>query len=227
MVNKKSNSEYIKKLVMCGVFSALAYACVLVFRIKVSFLTLDLKDAVTTTAAMLLGPVYGIVISLIVAFIEMVTISETVFYGFIMNFLSSATLSCVASLVYRQKKTLLGAVLGLASAAVAVTAVMLAANLFITPFYMSVPRGEVVNLIPRLLLPFNLTKAILNSSIVMIIYKPISDALRRAGFLKKRADDSHYKFGKRSIAVTLTALVTLAAALVVFFSVLGGKIQLF
>ena len=70
-MNKKNvaKSESIKKLVLCGVFTALAYVCVCVFRIKVEFLTLDIKDAVITTAAMLIHPIAGLAISLSVAFI--------------------------------------------------------------------------------------------------------------------------------------------------------------
>ena len=209
-------------------FCALAYVCVCVFRIKVSFLTLDIKDAVITASAMMLGPIAGVIISLIVAFIEMITISDTVYYGFLMNFLSSATFSLVASFVYRRKKTLFCAITGLMLGVISVTAVMMLANLFITPYYMGVPRGEVVKLIPKLLLPFNLLKALLNSALVMIIYKPISTALKRAKLLKRSdADERKHVFDRKSLIITLAATALLALCLVIFFVVLKAKIDLF
>ena len=47
--------EKIKKLVLVALFAALAYVCMFVFRIKVSFLTFDAKDAVMTVGSMFLG----------------------------------------------------------------------------------------------------------------------------------------------------------------------------
>lgn len=224
----KNRSEMIKKMAVIGVFTALAYVCVCVFRIKVSFLTLDIKDAVITSAAMMISPIAGVIISLIVALIEMLTISETMLYGFIMNFLSSATFSVVASLIYRQKRNLFFAVLGLVTAVFSVTSVMMLANLFVTPYYMGVDRSTVSALIPKLLLPFNLTKAVLNSAIVMIIYKPISSALRRARLLKRRDDSSlGYRIDKRTAIVTLVSVAVLILCLVIFFVVLKAKIDLF
>jgi riboflavin transporter FmnP len=217
-------SDLIKLVVICGVFTALAYVCVCVFRIKVLFLTLDIKDAVITAAAMLINPIAGVAISLAVAFIEMITISDTMLYGFLMNFLSSATFSAVASLIYRQKKSLLGAVLGLLSAAASVTAVMMLANLLITPYFMKTTSKVVVSLIPKLLLPFNLTKAILNCSLVMIIYKPISVALTRAKLIKKQKETNSYRFGVKTLAVTLASIAILVICFIIFFVVFNAEI---
>ena len=213
-------------MTVIGMFCALAFVCVCVFRIKVSFLTLDIKDAVITVAAMLIHPIAGVIISLIVAFLEMITISSTVYYGFIMNFLSSATFSLVASFVYRHKRTLFSAIVGLVLAVASVTAVMMLANLFITPYYMGVTRGTVVALIPKLLLPFNLLKAVLNAALVMILYKPISTALKQAKLLRA-SSASGYSLDRKTAIVTLASVVILVACLVVFFGVLNAKIDLF
>lgn len=219
-------SDVIKNMVLCGVFTALAYVCVCVFRIKVQFLTLDIKDAIITTGAMLIHPVAGFATSILVALIEMFTISDTSYYGFIMNFLSSATFSVVASFIYRTRKSLIFAVVGLVTAVFSVTAVMMLANLFITPHFMGVDRGQVVALIPKLLLPFNLTKAVLNASLIMLIYKPISSALSRARVIKKSNDSSpsSYKLGVKTLAVTLCAITVIVVCFVVFFAVLNGEI---
>ncbi len=225
--NSKSKA-FINKLVLCGVFTALAYVCVCVFRIKVSFLTLDIKDALIATAAMLLGPIAGMVISLLVSLIEMLTISDTLYYGFIMNFLSSASFSVVASLIYRSRKNLVYAVIGLVTAIFSVTAVMMLANLLITPHFMvGATTKDVIALIPKLLLPFNFVKAVLNAALVMLIYKPISATLVRAKIIKKerKAETSGYKFGVKTIGVTLVSAAILAICFVIIFVVLNGSLS--
>ena len=82
---KSNRSDAIKRMVIAAVFTAIAFVCVCVFRIKVSFLTFDIKDSVITVCAMIFGPLTGLGISIAVSFIEMITISETWLYGFIMN----------------------------------------------------------------------------------------------------------------------------------------------
>ncbi len=225
MTKRKNNAELAKTLAILAVFTALSYICVCVFRIKVGFLTFDIKDAVITVAAMIFGPIAGVSISLAVALIEMLTISETMLYGFIMNFISSAAFSVSAGFIYKYKRNMLGAVLGLISAVLLLTALMMSANLLITPFYMGVSASEVAKLIPKLLLPFNLTKAVLNASLVMIIYKPISTALKRAGMIRTGA--SVYRLDKNTIISVLISLLLLIASLVIFFAVLGGDASWF
>ncbi len=225
MTTKNKNSELVKKLAILAVFTALSYICVCVFRIKVAgFLTFDIKDAIITVAAMLFGPAAGISISLAVALIEMLTVSETMFYGFIMNFLSSAAFSGVAGFIYKYKRDIAGAVIGLVSAVFALVAVMMGANLLITPYYMGMQVAEVAALIPKILFPFNLTKSILNASLVMLIYKPVSTALKRARMIKGGSSVGLDK--KSTVLVTAISAVILAASFVVFFIVLGGKLDL-
>lgn len=226
MNSKTLREDAIKKMVICAIFVAMSYVCVCVFRIKVSFLTLDIKDAVITTSAMILGPIVGVVVSIAVALIEMLTISDTQFYGFIMNFLSSATFAVVAATIYRFRRSLFGAVVSLVAASFSVTAVMMLANLFITPFYMGVDRSTVAGLIPTLLLPFNLTKAVLNSAIVMIIYKPIATALKRAKLIKRYESDTAkgYKLGKETVMISVSAAAVLIICLVIFFLVFKAQI---
>ena len=51
--------ENLLRMVIVAVFCALAYACQFVFRIHVSFLTFDAKDAVMAIGAMIFGPLWG------------------------------------------------------------------------------------------------------------------------------------------------------------------------
>lgn len=210
--------------------TAIAYLCVFVFRFKVGFLTFDFKDAVIATLSFLYGPVYGIASAVTVAFFEAVSVSDTGVYGFIMNALSSATFALVCGLIYRLKHSFAGAVASALTSVTAVTAVMMLANIFITPYYMGVERTDVIAMLPTLLFPFNLCKALMNASVTMLIYKPIRTALRRAGLSegKKLADSeqNHSQSKRRTVILAVTAAVVALSASAVIIFVLGGEFEL-
>lgn len=196
-----------------AMFAALAYGVTFIFRIPVSFLTFDAKDAVLTIAAFIYGPVSALIMSFIPAFIEFVTISSTGFWGFLMNFASSACFSFTASVIYKYRRAFNGAIIGLYASVIATTGVMMLLNILITPIYMDVPRAVVFDLLPKLLLPFNFAKALMNAAIALLIYKPVSIAMKRAGLIHGKMDA---KFNKQSVITLVVGAITLAAAITIF-----------
>lgn len=229
MKSTTNNTQKVKKLTIISLFCAMSFIVSLIFPIKVMFLTLDFKDTISTICGMFFGPVAGLFCAVIVPFIEFLY-SDTGVYGLIMNLMSSVTFVCVSTLIYKYRKTIWGAVIGLVTAACATVAVMLVANLFITPYYMGVTQEAVINLIPKVILPFNVVKTILNASITMLLYKPISKVLKRMGLSKSTSKSSTInseeisKLKIRSLVVTLVSTVIVIAAFLILFFVLGGKI---
>lgn len=207
-----------------GMFCALAYVCTVLVKVPVQFLTLDVKDSLIVLCALIFGPISGLAVAVIVPFLEFITISGTGVYGLIMNVLSSVTFSVTAGLIYRYKKSLAGAVIGLVSAVFAVTAVMLLANLLVTPYYMGAPVEAVIAMLPTVLLPFNFIKATLNAAIVLLLYKPLSNVLKRFGFLHTKEsaskDQPKVKHSIRSLVVSLIAVAIIVVSLLVIFLVL-------
>ena len=213
----------VKRLTGMAVFAALAYAVTFVFRIPVSFLTFDAKDAVLTVASFIYGPIAALIMALIPALIEFITISDTGFWGFLMNFVSSACFAFTASLIYKFKRSFFGAILASGLTVVSVTGVMLLANVFITPLYFQMPTQAVIDMLPTVLLPFNLCKTVLNASIMLLVYKPFTTALKKSGFLKA-SDNSAFKFNKKSVLLTVVAVLLILAAVVVLLT-LGIEIK--
>ena len=211
-MNRKTSLD-IKKTASIAMLSALAFLARLVFKIPVSFLTFDIKDTVIAFGGLVFGPVSGVVIALVVSLVEMI-ISETGPIGFVMNFVSSAVFAGVASLIYKFKRTFNGAIIGLYSSVAATTAVMLLMNVILTPIYQGVPRSAVIAMLPTLFLPFNFAKTLLNAAIVMLIYKPMVMALRKAKILEGKTMD--VKFGKQSVITIIISSVSLVAAIVIF-----------
>lgn len=217
------SNHRIKKLCAVAMFCALAFVLTYV-KIPVLFLSLEVKDAVIVLCTLLFGPISGLCIAVLVPFLEMVTHSSTGIYGFLMNVLSSVTFAMVTGLIYKYKKSFYGAIIGLLSGIFAVTAVMVLANLFITPYYMGTTMQAVATLIPKVLLPFNFVKATLNGAIVLLLYKPISSVLKRTGFLASKplsAESAMVARNRaRSIAVTAIASLIIVASLAIIFFVL-------
>ncbi len=209
----------VKRLTGMAVFAALAYAVTFVFRIPVSFLTFDAKDAVLTVASFIYGPFAALVMALIPALIEFITISDTGFWGFLMNFVSSACFAFTASLIYKFKRSFSGAIIGLYAAVAITTGAMVLMNILITPIYMQVPKEMVIELLPKLLFPFNLAKTLMNAAIAMLIYKPVSLAMKKAKLINGKMD---FTFNKTTLMMLIFGGVTLACAIVLFVILTWG-----
>ena len=234
-MKRQTNSDNLKRMTAVAMFAALAYVCVVIIRIPNigGFLTMDFKDVIITIAGMFFGPLVAVILSLIVPFIEFLTVSGTGPYGLIMNVLSSMTFSVVASVIYKYKKNLLGAVLGLLNAVIAMTAVMMVANLLITPYYTHMPTEAVAAMIPKLLLPFNLTKAILNAALTMMLYKPLTAVLKKTRLVpnkkpdSEKADENKKNAKLRTALIFAISLLIACAAIAIILIVWNGNISFF
>ncbi len=224
----KSYRHYIRRLVMCAMFAAMAYCVAFVFRINVSFLTFDAKDAIVCIASMILGPGAGAVISLLVATLEQITVGDTGFWGWLMDFASTATFSVIAGYIYSKRRNISGVAIALISSVVATVTVMMLCNLLITPIYMKVELKQVIDLLPTLLLPFNLTKSVLNAGLVLALYKPLITALRAVNLVPKKDDPYGAKqsiWSTRSLVFILIAIVLISASIIYMIFGLGGHFE--
>ena len=220
-MSRLSSSNKLRRIALIAVFGALAYVLMLVVHFKVSFLTLDLKDTAITLAGLYFGPGAALSLSVLVPLLELVSVSDTGLYGFLMNFISTATFSLTASLIYRYKRSLIGAIVALMSAAAATVGVMMLFNLWVTPYYMGVTVEAVKSMLPTLLLPFNAVKSCMNVGFVLLLYKPISGVMQRMKLIEKREQKTSFNW--RTILVLALALALIATSLVVVLGVLKGS----
>ena len=207
-----------------ALLTALAVAADLFLRIPGigGFLTYEPKDVIITIGAFIFGPIAGILMSLAVSFVEMITVSSTGPIGLLMNFLSSATFVGVASVIYYRKKTMPRAIIGLCAAVLSMTAIMLLWNYIVTPMYMGVPRQAVLEMIVPLLLPFNLIKASLNAALVLLLYKGVVTALRKSKLVPERESSSENKRLNTVLVVVISAVAvtTLLLVLLIFAKII-------
>lgn len=205
------------RLTLMAMFAALAYIVMLVGRFPISsvdFLKYDPKDVILVICGFILGPMPALLVTFVVSAIEMLTVSSTGIIGLIMNVLSSAGFACTAAFVYKKRHSLRGAAVGLVLGALVMTALMLLWNYFITPYYMGMPREAVAAMLVPVFLPFNLIKSALNAAIAMLIYKPVSRALRQVGLTEPAGGQAP---GKKSVmgAMLIAALVLVSCIFIV------------
>ena len=191
-----------KKLCVLAMIAAVAFILAAFVRVPVVlFLRYDPKDVVMAIAGFLYGPMAAFLVIVVVSVVQMFTISATGPIGLLMNIISSAAFCCTAAFIYKKRRTMSGAVIGLSVAVVFATAVMLLWNYIITPLFMDIPRQAVVALLIPAFLPFNLISHSLNAAFTLLLYKPVKSALQ-AGAMMPSAEETEGK-SNRKIGVIL------------------------
>ena len=161
-----------------------AISCVLVLLIRMPFppapfLVYDPADVPIYITTFAFGPAAGVILTVIVSFIQAFMLGGDFVYGFVMHVFATGMFAVVAGMIYKHKKTKKEAIIALAAGVIIATAVMCVMNILVTPHYMGAPREAVMAMIVPVIIPFNLIKAGLNAVITFFVYKRIS------GFLHK------------------------------------------
>lgn len=211
-------NKNVKTLVSASMLCAIAYVMVAFCRVPVVlFLQYDPKDIIITLGGLIWGPLMSLLVSTIVSIIEMMTISGTGPIGCIMNILSTCSFACTAAFIYKKKRSLSGALIGLLAGSVAMILVMLLWNYLITPLYMGVPREEIVKLLIPAFLPFNALKAGLNAAFTFLLYKPVISALRSAHLVTSPSESS-IKKRQFPLGATILAFLIIVTCILIILS---------
>lgn len=214
----------VKSVTSLAMLTAIAYVVMLLSKLlpQISgFLQLDLKDTIICIGGFVFGPLSAAAISIVVSVVEMFTVSDTGPIGLIMNLLATCSFCCTASFVYRKHHTKGGAILGLSLGVLTLTAVMLLWNYLITPLYMGISREAVTAMLVPIMLPFNLVKGGLNMAIILLLYKPIVSALRKAKLapasqttgISKQSNAGYLLFSAALLATFIALALTLMGIL--------------
>lgn len=220
----KSN-ERLKTLCALAMLTAIAIVCDIFIRIPNigGFLTYEPKDVILVIGAFIFNPIAGIIMSLVVCLVEMVTISTTGLIGLLMNFLASAVFVGVSSVIYHRDKRMSKAIVGLLAGSVSMIIIMLLWNYIMTPIFMGVPREAVLQMFLPLLIPFNALKAGLNTALVLLLYKGVVTALRKSKLVPER--EGYENSNKKTNTVILIAVSALiVATLLVVLLIFAGII---
>lgn len=159
-----------------------------------TFVKMDFSELPALLASFSLGPVYGVAVCLIKNCFKLLT-TYSGGIGELGNFLMGAAYALTAGVVYRRMKSRRGALLGSVLGSVAMAAVSVPVNYFITyPVYTKLMPLDVImdayaairpgadGLLTCLVVfnaPFTLLKGILVAALCFMIYKPLSPLLHR------------------------------------------------
>jgi riboflavin transporter FmnP len=181
---KSQKPVSVRMLATMGIFVAISVVLVLLIHFPIiptaAFLEYDPADIPILIIAFAYGPVAGLAVTLVAALVQGLTVSAgSGPYGIIMHIISTGSLVLAAGIVYRFKHTKKGAAVALIIAVLVSAAVMVPANLIITPMFMGVPVAVVGGMLLPAIIPFNLIKSGANALITFFVYKHISRLIKR------------------------------------------------
>ncbi|MCL2819907.1 MAG: ECF transporter S component [Oscillospiraceae bacterium] len=213
-----------KKLTTLAMLSALAFLLALLFHYlpvpplvpAAPFLKFEPKDVVIAIAGFLYGPLAVIPMAVVVGVLEM-PLSATWIYGLIMNVASTCAFACTAALIYKFRRTIGGAAIGLAAGTVLTVVVMVPLNYLITPFFMGIPRHAVVAILFTGIGLFNFVKYALIAAITMQLYIPLKAALVKSKLLPESETAAGKPVKISIISVVVSLLVVAVCALGILY----------
>lgn len=202
------------QLVIISLLSAVAYVVMFVGRVPmiVDFLKYDPKDVVIMISGLAFGPAVTIIMSLVISFIEMITVSIDGPIGFLMNVLSTVAYVVPAIVIYRKNYSTKNLIIGLTIGTLLTTLVMTGWNYIVTPVYLQIPRAEVVKMLLPIIVPSNLIKYSINSGIVLLIQKPVLRTFKRSNLIDreiKNQKSSIYLLGIILIVASISLIMLL------------------
>ena len=169
------------KFVYLAMFAALSIAFVTLIHFPfpflpgAQFLEYDPADVPILIGTFAFGPLSGLLLTLVVAVVQGVTVSAASGpWGILMHFLATGSMALVAGLVYRRFHTFKGAIAALCAGAATMTLVMIPLNLLITPIYTGASVQVVAGMLLPAIIPFNAIKSVVNCAITFLVYKHIS-----------------------------------------------------
>ena len=171
-----------RTLVTLAMLAALAVVLVWLFHPPifqaVPFLEYDLADVPVLLAGFLFGPLAGLAVLLVASVVQAFTVSaQSGLFGLIMHLLATGALVMISSFYYRRHRTMKGAVIALMLGCLAMTVVMIPANLLVTPYFKGAPVQMVIDVMPFIVL-FNIIKSAGNSLLTFLLYKRVKGLLK-------------------------------------------------
>jgi riboflavin transporter FmnP len=172
----------VKKMATMAVLAALSIVLMLLIKFPVipaaPYLIYEPADVPIFIGAFLFGPFAGLLITVVVSGIQ-ASMSPDGWVGFVMHVIATGTFVVAAGLIYKKFHNIKGAVVALVSGTLAMTLIMIPANLVIQTLFRDMEFAAVAKLLVPVIIPFNLIKAGLNSIITFLVYKRISNIFHR------------------------------------------------
>ena len=162
----------VRKMVLMGMLCAISIVLVSAVRLPfpaAPFLEYDPADIPIIIGTFLMGPVSGLIITVIVSILQGIIFSSSSgIIGIIMHIFATGfyviAVGTVSKMNFKQSK-LVSVIIG----TLVMTAAMVVWNMIFTPIFMKQPFEVVKGMILPIIIPFNLMKAGINGALAFII----------------------------------------------------------
>jgi len=177
-----SRNSRVRKLVILAMLIALT---VVLSFLKTppmfGFLQYDASGAIVLLAALLFGPIEGIVVAVLAGFIRLLFPGIGAQFGVMMDIIAYLALVIPAGFLFQRfRKHLSGQLVALIIGVVCMVIMMIVANIVLTPplstrvLGYTITRAAVIKMILPAFLPFNVLKAAANSILAFVVYKALA-----------------------------------------------------
>ena len=171
-----------KKMVTLAMLSAMSVVLVMLIRVPwpgAPFLEYDPADVPILITTLMYGPAAGLIVTIVVSVIQGLTVSASSgIIGIIMHILATGFYVSFSGAIYKKTKNTKGLIIAIAFGALVSTLIMLLWNVWFTPIFMGTPTEAVIKMLVPVILPFNLTKTVLNGAFSVILFTMISKIIK-------------------------------------------------
>ncbi|ADQ14947.1 ECF transporter S component [Halanaerobium hydrogeniformans] len=176
----------VKKITNIAVLSAFSLVLMLLLRFPLflPFLIYEPGDVPILIIAFLYGAGPAVASTFVLAILMAVFTGLGGPFGAFMHFLSTGFFAGIAGYFYQKHHSRSGAIKGLILGSIAMVIVMAFANLYLNPIFYGIPREQVRQMMLPGIIPFNISKAVLNSFITVLVYKKLANFLREKGLIR-------------------------------------------
>ena len=170
----------IKETTNIGILTALALVLMIFIRFPLfqPFLIYEPGDIPILIITFLYGPGMAVLATAVLSILMALVTGLGGPFGAFMHFLASGVLVGVAGFIYHKYHNKKGAILGLLGGSLAMTLVMSGANLLLNPIFYGIKYEQTIKMLLPGIIPFNLTKALINSVLTFLIYKKLARFLK-------------------------------------------------
>lgn len=172
--NRWSTRQLVTMALLAAIGIVLSFIEFAIFPVA-PFLKYDASIVAAMVAGFAFGAGPGMAVGFVIAAVHGLLASDP--WGALMTLIVTAGFVIPAAVLYSRKRTMRGALCGLAVSFVSAVLLALAGNLVITPVYTGAPLEAIMALMVPVLLPFNLLKALLNAVLTLVVYKSISNLI--------------------------------------------------
>ena len=167
--------ELVTLAIFCAMGMALSFIQIPIFP-PAPYLQYDPSGIVTLSVALMFGPAAGLVVQ-VISWLPKLIMSPL---GTLLTLVAMTGMVLVVGLIYKKMHNIRGAVVSLVVGAVVFIALAIAMNFVITPIYTpGVTVEAVAGMVLPILLPFNIIKCAINVAATLLLYKPVSNLIKK------------------------------------------------